>query len=279
VELRAVGRKRWGLCHKPFEDFVANWLRLRLLLAAKFSATLTLKDLFLPPVGPTIGDALPEKLMSAMLCAPRKVYVVRIPNTLAAFLNSKTDCALESNVIYTFENDNPGFDSLVLLDVSNDGTSPGTTEKSARIGVAFESRYSTPVSAFTDPSTKVEAKLGLWKRQAELLSSKCGMPREQWLFVYLAVRGIKLEDGNRTATERRKQLEADNMLILDRAAASSLFTPTLADRAFFTLDLSAEAAAAAGKVRANRSTTLSAETAAAAGKVRANRSTTLSADH
>jgi hypothetical protein len=129
------------------------------------------------------------------------------------------------------------------------------------MALAFESRFSMPNSPRSDPLKKVDDKVRLWRQQAKLLEDECGVLPQNSLLVYLAVRDVHLDGEQTTAFATRKRLEEANGVALDRRAAAARFTPTLADRAFFTLGLSAEAAAAAG-ASVKRASRRSAATAA-----------------
>lgn len=216
-----------GMGGKPFEDFVACWLLLRLLLAEEQDGggALTLRHLLLNPLRhnhPSLGDRLPLGLMDAELSVPSAVRIFRTEDHLAGYLNNNTQSqaaggyALQSNVVYTFGSSNPGFDSLVLLEAKNHG----------RVAVAFEPRFST-----------VDHEVTLWKQQMQLLTDKCGVPPERCLLVYMALRNVQLGDNERSADDHRRQHEMSRVLILDRASTAGLLTPSLADRAFFTHDL------------------------------------------
>jgi hypothetical protein len=247
VEVQAAASRMAG---KPFEDFVACWLHLRLLLAAEGGSALTLQHLLLDPLQhdhPTLGDALPLELMEAELRVPHNVKVYRTEDSLAGYLNSNTGkagCALQSNVVYTFGSDNPGFDSLVLLDARAGAAPTGTAQQHGRVAVAFEPRFSTPTSVLVDDADTVDRKVQVWKQQMQLLKDKCRVAPERCLLVYLAVRGVQLGDKDRSAADHRRQLEENRALVIDRASAASLLTSTLADRAFFTQDLRVQPTAA-----------------------------------
>lgn len=104
VEVEASGDKMYGMGSEPFEDFVAAWLRLRLLLAAECGSTVTLRHLLLGPLEhdhPTLGAALPHELMKAELRVSDMLHidVVRITQDLVGYLGKQAGCALESSVI------------------------------------------------------------------------------------------------------------------------------------------------------------------------------------
>jgi hypothetical protein len=113
VDIEALANKRLLMGSRPFEAFVAAWLRVRLLLAAESGSILTLKQLLLAPLPiavPSTGGRLPAELVDSDLCIPSTIGAARLRQALADVLNGGAGNALKPNVVYTFGDNNPGFD-------------------------------------------------------------------------------------------------------------------------------------------------------------------------
>lgn len=248
VDAAALANTRPLMGGKPFEAFVARWLCVRLLLAADDGDKgMSLRKLLLDHLRGfrCIGAHLSRAIKSAQLRLTSDVRVEWKDCTFQDALMAP-GCQLKDNVIYTFGGDNPGFDSLILFSFQEGGASQ-------RMALAFESCFSMPHSLHGDERTKVDRRVQLWQEQQQLLLAKCGVPPEHSVLVYLAVRDVHLDGASSSLdaplADNRERLEKVNVIVLDRSASAALFTPTLADSVFFTLDL---AAAAAGQQHALR---------------------------
>jgi hypothetical protein len=166
------------------------------------------------------------------------------------------DTPLKLNVVYMFHTCNPGFDSLLLLEAvpRKAGSQP------IRVAIFIEARFSKPGGTRVDRLKKVNSKKDLWLSQLDKLQQTCGVAKQHALLVCFANRDVSLlrkapksdAGRNRQAESKLPQdtkaaadltkvktpraiLEEESVLVLNRHMASIVLTPSLADRAFFTL--------------------------------------------
>lgn len=226
VDLEALLNGQQMMGGEPFECFIAHWLRVRLLVAAERGASVSLHHLLLAPLehcGTAYGELLDAQLLTTELKTSRAAAVRVVSKKLRDAVRVAGGLALQPNIVYLFGDCNPGFDSLVLLE----------STQGVRVALAFESRYTRPHGVHSDDLAEVERKTTLWRETQLLLEKSCGVQLRQSVLVYLAVRDVKL---GAALNRERLASERDNVLVLDRAAAVALLTPTLASRAFFTID-------------------------------------------
>ena len=222
VDIDALLNGRQMMGGEPFERFVAHWLRVRLLVAAERGSTVTLDQLLLAPLQHchrAYGASLNTQLLEDQLETSRVTSVQVVDKTLQDAVTH--GLVLQPNTVYLFGNNNPGFDSLVLL----------KRKQGSRVALAIESRYTRVHGDHSDDLEEVKRKQMLWKKTQQLLEKTCGVQPGHSMLVYLAVRDVEMG-----ASPNRENLEDANLLVLDRDAATTLLTPTLASRAFFTID-------------------------------------------
>ena len=224
VDREALLNGRQPMGGEPFERFVAQWLHLRLLVAAERGSTITLRHLLLAPLQhchAECGEHLDPQLLQIKLMTSRLAVVRVVRQTLQDAIAG--GLTLLPNIVYLFGDDNPGFDSLVLLE----------SKQGVRVALAIESRYTRLAvhGDHADDLAEVKRKQKHWKEAQQLLGNSCGVQLRRSVLVYLAVRDVHLGE-----LHHREEQEQANLLVLDRAAATALLTPTLASRAFFTID-------------------------------------------
>lgn len=245
---------------KPFGDFITQWLQLRLTLVShrlgydstpRHTSAYDLLELLSLSTShwksvEAHSRALPHQLKQHNLRSPPSVGVVRTKQRLDKYLDraatATTTAAtsasghkgLPSNVIFTFPANNQAFNKLLLLDAC------GMDGDGRRVAIAIDARRPKSIGS---PAARRPI-VRHWRRQVQLLADKCGVRPECCMLVSLAGAWHAHAAGSseRLSRETLHAHAQAGVVVLDRADAAAVFTPSLSDRAFLMMDLEAKRA-------------------------------------
>jgi len=213
----------------PFERFMARWLQLMSIVRA--DETLTALRLF-------HAEELDDFVKSGPLIRSFRLDGVQwkdpLPRRFKAALNSGGIRGCDSGIICSFGDRNPAFDVLLTAPCS-------PSEDGAYLALAVETRISNVGSTTVDGDLAHKWQL-FDDEQRPLFARLSPGPPADIVYVYAAARSVA-----EVAAEQKARV-AEGVLVLGNSRegeAASLgtvqraLTPTLADRAFFLLNLRA----------------------------------------